>query len=502
MTFIIVPHEIGATTATLWVGATCEGEVSKRPMRLDLNGESHPVDGKWRKWQTFKDSDRNGFEPTDRLLHDVISNGGKIEECIHYQRVELPDLRANAQYQANLIVDNEEATGSDGRLRSCSFRTLPPKLPEAGKDTFNILLGSCFYRKCDPDGLVGKTFAKLPKGHRPHVKVLCGDQVYLDNPWRETTLKWNWSYRQPGAFRKMLLDKYIDTWTHSPDEDSGFNRLLSEGANYFCSDDHEFWNNAPSFGGVGLANTISHGRRSWWFEEGRKLFRAFQSWSTVQGFEVGNLSVKVVDTRIDRDTAGIRFMLYENLEEVRDWLSNLKGPGVLVLGQPLLKADKTESLTDKIFSFFDKDLADFGQYAELKKSICCCSHSVVVLTGDVHFARVAYLSPDSNGVTKFVEVISSPMCLVPDFFGRREHKSCDAALPLNTEPMYSKDPFQREDSQSEDCRREGPCDHFATIQFSSLEGKKVLMKVTYWPIQCVGENSTLKSLEPIEFTLD
>ena len=202
--------------------------------------------------------------------------------------------------------------------------------------------------------------------------------------------------------------------------------------------------------------------------------------------------MKVVDTRIDRDTAGIRFMLYENLEEVRDWLSNLEGPGVLVLGQPLLKADNTETLTEKIKSPFDKDLADFGQYAALKKSICCCSHSVVVLTGDIHCARVASTYPNSKGVTDFVEVVASPMCLVKDFFGRRENKRCAAALPLDSEvPIYGRDPF-------EDCE---PRDHFATIQFSSLEGKQVLMKITYWPIQPAGEKFTPKSLESIEFTL-
>ncbi len=64
----------------------------------------------------------------------------------------------------------------------------------------------------------------------------------------------------------------------------------------------------------------------------------------MQGFEVGNLSVKIADTRIDRDANGGSFMRYEDLEEVTEWLAYLDGPGVLVLGQPLLEADASDTL--------------------------------------------------------------------------------------------------------------------------------------------------------------
>src|SRR5918998_299070 len=249
----------------------------------------------------------------------------------------------------------------------------------------------------------------------------------------------------------MLLDKYLATWAQRPDEYSGFHRLLSDGANYFCSDDHEFWNNAPSFGGVGFINTLSARQRGWWFEEARKLFRVFQSRSSLQGFDVGNLSFKIVDTRIDRDTPGIRFMLHENLEEVKDWISSLKGPGVLVIGQPILEADATETVKDRIYSHFDKDLADFGQYVELKESILACEHSLVVLTGDVHFGRVAYTPPGPAGVTRLVEVISSPMCHVTG----ATVSGYKPALGLEAQQMRNENPFGGEHR-----------DHFATIRFS------------------------------------
>jgi len=44
MTFIVVPHEIGTTTATVWIGAVHEGDVPYRPVQLTLSGVGNPVD--------------------------------------------------------------------------------------------------------------------------------------------------------------------------------------------------------------------------------------------------------------------------------------------------------------------------------------------------------------------------------------------------------------------------------------------------------------------------
>ena len=492
MTFIILPHEIGTTRATVWVGAIREEEVRKRRVQLHLSGTNDPVElaeDKWRVWQTFKEEDPSGFAPPDRLLHKVAAlwRERPVAEHVHYQRVDLKDLNPRTTYDANLVVDGTFPTGSGGYLRSCSFRTLPIELPKAGSgDTFNVLLGSCFYRPKDKGGNVGRTFAALPPYHRPDVKFLSGDQVYLDNPWYETTLRWYRGNQKPGVFRKMLLDKYLATWAQRPDENSGFHRLLADGANYFCSDDHEFWNNAPSFGGVGFINTLSAQQRGWWFEEARKLFRVFQSRSSLQGFDVGTLSFKVADTRIDRDTPRIRFMLHENLEEVKDWISSLKGPGVLVIGQPLLEADATETVKDRIYSLLDKDLADFGQYEELKEAILACEHSLVVLTGDVHFGRVASTPPDRDGVTRLVEVISSPMCHVTG----ATDSGYKPALGLEAQQIHNENPFGREHR-----------DHFATVCFSEENYGIVNMSVSYWPIYRDAEKPSEEPAQTFEFRL-
>ncbi len=74
--------------------------------------------------------------------------------------------------------------------------------------------------------MVGTTYHYIPERERPDVKVLCGDQVYLVNPWRETTLDWYRALGAPGLFRGMLLKKYEDNWKKVRDEDAGFRQLL------------------------------------------------------------------------------------------------------------------------------------------------------------------------------------------------------------------------------------------------------------------------------------
>ena len=61
MTFIVIPHETGTTTAMLWIGAIYEGDVPHKPVWLDMNGEL----GETRAWigdATWKRLDRPTVE--------------------------------------------------------------------------------------------------------------------------------------------------------------------------------------------------------------------------------------------------------------------------------------------------------------------------------------------------------------------------------------------------------------------------------------------------------
>jgi hypothetical protein len=468
MSFLLVPHQVSATTATVWVGALDEPEVRRRNVRLEVEGgERDEIEldpSGWESWESFKPEDPRSYPVVDRLLHAAsVLKAPPVRRTLDFRRVEVGSLEPRTSYSLRLRVDDQRAIGAERFLREGRVTTLPAALPAGGEKPFTLLLGSCFYGPEDRGGLVGGTYHYLPEDQRPDVKVLCGDQVYLDNPWRETTLKWYRANQRPGLFRAMLFDKYVANWTQVGGEDAGFRRLLADGANYFCSDDHEFWNNAPNFGGVGLFNTLTSGQREWWFAEATRLFRAFQSPSPLLTFDVPPLSVCVVDTRINRDTKGERFMTDVDLEAVGRWIEELRGPGVLVVGQPLLVEGSSilgsllkKDLKKAVLSYVDRDLPHYAQYGELVGYLKSSDHSLVLLTGDVHFGRVSHGRLRAGSQAELVEVISSPTRAVlrdknESLFGAyREAPTDHLPIAESREVMHRKN-------------------HFATVRFFSGE---------------------------------
>jgi hypothetical protein len=488
MSFLLVPQQVTDTTAEIWVGATDEN-VNAKFVKLEFNGD----DGngaielnasEWQEWRSYRPEDRYSYLPWEW----VLGSRPRIR-TLHYQRVPIKSLKPRTSYSLRLRVAGQTVAGLEKHLREGRVTTLPAALPTKEEKPFTILLGSCFYGPEDPDGMVGTTYHYIPERERPDVKVLCGDQVYLDNPWRETTLDWYRALGAPGLFRAMLFKKYEDTWKQVRGEDAGFRQLLKDGANYFCSDDHEFWNNAPSFGGVGLVNTLTPRQRKWWFEQATELFRAFQSPSSLVQFEVGPLSVCIADTRINRDatswtlsTDRKRFMRDGYLEAVGRWIRELKGPGVLVVGQ-LVLARKTGRLS------FDRGLPDYEQqYEKLIEYIRSSPHSIVVLTGDVHFGRLAHGELRPGSENKFVEVVSSPMQAVLDgkgesLFGTYKEAPTEHFSKLESRRVTNKQ------------------NHFATLEFSLEEGNGVNMKAKYWPILRPDEEVPPRPQEVCETSL-
>src|SRR5215217_2874694 len=294
MRFLLVPHEVTDTTAKIWVGVL--GEDDKDDERLksvsleySANNVSNEVklDAQgWKVWKTWNDEDKDRYRSWAWKLSELrLKRNPEIVRTLNYQVITIPSLKPSKTYSLKLRVDSNAAASSEGQVA-----TLPDKLPEKGQKPFTILLGSCFYGPNDTDGLVGATYHHISAQQRPDIKVLCGDQVYLDNPWRETTLRWWNALEPPGSFRTTLFDKYVENWTQSIGQDAGFLQLLRDGANYFCSDDHELWNNAPNIGGVALPHTLLRLQREWYFAEALEFFRAFQSPSPFVRFEVGALS--------------------------------------------------------------------------------------------------------------------------------------------------------------------------------------------------------------------
>ena len=83
-----------------------------------------------------------------------------------------------------------------------------------------------------------------------------------------------------------------------------------------------------------------------------------------------------------------------------EWATTLSAPGVLVIPQPLIQKEGPEE---------DWNLLNYPhQYGELLRAMASSGHDIVVLTGDVHYGRIARVSLGDAGGTLY-EVISSPL---------------------------------------------------------------------------------------------
>jgi hypothetical protein len=247
MDFVIIPHGVGSDSCTAWLGAFhCE----RRPQGVELHimpaGTPFPLPAQ--QWELI-------YPP------DLFPNGGSY----HYrQAMECRSLEANRTYRLQLRK-------GDDVLASASVRTLPVTLPPLHEEPFTVLLGSCFCQENDEQGDTSQSFRHLPSQDQPSVKLLCGDQVYLDHPtlqnFPENSLE----------LAENFLSKYIRTWRESDTAGvQGLGGLLKHGANYFIADDHEFWNNYPNPATL-VQNSWTGLGRMQWRGPAKYLFRQFQT---------------------------------------------------------------------------------------------------------------------------------------------------------------------------------------------------------------------------------
>jgi hypothetical protein len=381
--YLAIPADVGTTTARVWVGSVVN--VPSDPARVWLehapSGARWPL-GQWKRWTVPDSADR----------------------FIRYQRVTLTGLQPDTTYPLTLKVD--------GRVQAnAQVTTLPIALPPMTQSPFTVLLGSCFCRMQDESGRVGRAFVQLPGGAKPRIKFLVGDQVYLDSPW--------YRFVTPIGTKRLargFLDQYTTTWGQQGDS-QGFNLLLSTGANYFCADDHEFWNNGP-FPSSFAVNTWTSARRDTWWTIAKQLYAAFQSEQSLTRIDIGAFSTVVLDTRVNRKADRSEFMTAADLKTLAHWVDGLQSPGMLVVGQPIF-ATKAGFMG----RFADWNLPDFAQYAEFCGVLLASRQSILVVTGDVHYGRIARAPLPSGG--EIVELISSPMALVDKAAGGSWKKAPD-----------------------------------------------------------------------------
>lgn len=424
--YFLIPREAGTDWAILWIAAV--DEPPSPPDLVLVGGSSNQQASPWESWP--------GSMAMARVVHREIRVTG---------------LLPRRRYDFELLLGGRNVARAD-------VTTLPAEMPAVGDKPFTVLLGSCFSHRQDAGGKIGKTFAALPNAATPDVKLLAGDQVYLDDPWHKFLLSFS---RE--ELRASFMDAYRSTWGQA----DGFARLLASGANYFISDDHEYWNNAPNF--VAFArNTWSPSGRAEWWESAKSLYRTFQTPRAVTSFAVPPVSFLIVDTRIDRDGDRGNFMSPETQAAVAAWVSGLTGPGVMVIGQPILQT--SSSLLKGTFT--DWNLPDFKQYDALARIVGGSPQSLVVLTGDVHFGRVASARLASG--KELVEIISSPMALVDE---AAHGKWVEAPERF---PAASASGLTRIGVETDELFNPTN-EHFLTLEFTR-RGPGANLRLRYWPI--------------------
>jgi len=344
------------------------------------------------------------------------------------------------------------------RTLAATFRTLPDGVPDQPRGgpgrPFTVLLASCYSEDSDlafpvGRGWLGEAFraltGKLRRGYvttrsavqrelvgvsargnvsrryqllceqhgEPDLKILTGDQVYLDTP---LVLPMSGP-----SVRRRISRNYSRTW-----DKLGY--FLSHGANICASDDHEWWNDYPNRPPLltNLPGLRFRDTRDEWDATARAFIHKVQLAEPVVTFDLGeDLTFFVADTRINRDVVDRdrdgesvpaeppRFMKPEDFESLISWIEGMRSPGVLVIGQPLLARGG---------SALDRCMPDFPeQYTRLCQALATASHDVAVLSGDVHFGRFARIEiarRDRERPTRLFEVISSPMALVSLFHGK------------------------------------------------------------------------------------
>ena len=298
----------------------------------------------------------------------------------------LRGLEPGSTYQVRALNKASKVLGT------ATFKTLPQVL---SRSTWTeIFLGSCIGRT---DKTVTRDLNRTALS--PTIlNLFVGDQVYLDMDPLVVPRPTNESMQIEFAhkYRKFLR---------------AAQPRLSASASVFLPDDHEFWNNFPHtpsiFAWPGLNSKKVQAQ---WTRMALRYLSAYQGVRPTRTFNVGGVSFFAIDLRSNRThvkNARPRLTSPNNLAKLRSWCSKLKGPGVLVMNQPLI--DEAGGGNDSNLPAYNRD------YLKITKALSYSTHDIVILTGDKHWARIAMTrlrTSNRRFHPRLVEITSSPVKLV------------------------------------------------------------------------------------------
>jgi len=400
--------------------------------------------------------------------------------------VTFKNLQSNTKY--DVLFSRDEQTVGDSILpaKDLSFgslKTLPEELTTSGKP-FVVALGSCYYEDADA-GRVAKAYTALLNSKDesvvPDVKFLTGDQVYLDIGLDSLSPK-------ESEITNRIADDYADSW-------KSLRPILRNGGTWMLADDHEYWNNYPNTSGknpylwmITLCNKV----KGIWKDAAEEGIRKVQHISTIRTFDIGgDISFCIADARTHRTEN--EFMPAADFATLIAWAQGLKAPGVLVLPQPLIVKPGDSS---------DKNLANYKQqYSDLLSALASSGHDILVLSGDVHFGRIASVSLGNDGATMH-EVVSSPLSNLTGVDGK---VAADTAKQLEKFPAIDIDGFPKASLKVKypkewristkrvkywfrPLNHTKTKEHFFTLSFSKFSDGKIKVDVEAWRLRERGRD--------------
>lgn len=284
-----------------------------------------------------------------------------------------------------------------GATTSFTTSTLPAELPTSGAC---LAVATCFFSGFSMATRLRAALSNARLVTQPIAELWAGDNLYLDVR--------DFDHANPAHAHQQTFERYLQYFT-SPDY------VAARGARptFTAYDDHEFWNNYPE--------RQLWLKRSWdanfagYSDAAQDCLSLFQSGINpsplVPGgrayrFDLKPVSFFVADLRSQRqrqDSGRFRMMDPRELQELLSWAMNLKGPGVLVVGQPLwTSAGGSTDYNPPAFT---------AEYQAIWRALRDAPWDILVVSGDVHHSRLLRLGV---GGDRFVyELVTSPVSHIP-----------------------------------------------------------------------------------------
>ncbi|MFJ3485944.1 hypothetical protein ACIPL1_21490 [Pseudomonas sp. NPDC090202] len=303
-------------------------------------------------------------------------------------------------------------------------RTLP-----STADGLKVVVASCYYdgnNRLLANAPLPQTYLNIQ--NTPHVKVLSGDQIYLDL-----------------EFWGLVPAPLDNTWQRYEEQwyESRFLAWMSRGGNLCIADDHEFWNNYPSSRRAGILSGIFKRPPQAIADDMNRAFMIYQAVlnadpdtlaaggplteEELHCFEFpGKLapaslsktfSMLVLDTRTQRSDpppAGVQTGQFSEpawLATTIQRVQQREAPVLLVTSQSML--DKGGDATDSNLNDYKR------QFDALWLALLSRKHSTLLLTGDIHWSRAQQITKaNSDQDVHDYEIVSSALSRIAYGTGR------------------------------------------------------------------------------------